>query len=147
MTQESITPPATPVISPTDPAQAVATTPTPQAAPTPSGIITIDQFFAVKLRVAKILTAVKIEKSKKLLKLQVDLGPELGQRQILSGIALHYAPETLIGKKIVVIANLTPAKMMGEESQGMLLASSSADGTKLILLDPGQDMPEGSEVR
>jgi methionyl-tRNA synthetase len=146
MTEESAIPTAQPVTPPAAPAQAVATS-TPQAVPTPSSIITIDQFFAVKLRVAKILTAVKIEKSKKLLKLQVDLGPELGQRQILSGIALHYAPEALIGKKIVVIANLTPAKMMGEESQGMLLASSSADGTKLTLLDPGQDMPEGSEVR
>jgi methionyl-tRNA synthetase len=147
MTQESITPPITPVISPTAPTQAVATTPTPPVTPAPAGIITIDQFFAIKLRVAKILSVTKIEKSKKLLKLQVDLGPELGQRQILSGIALHYTPEALIGKKIVVIANLTPAKMMGEESQGMLLASSSADGTKLTLLDPGQDMPEGSEVR
>lgn len=151
MTQDSpITPEASPTVTATSTPTATttaATPATPTPTPTTAGVITIDQFAAVKFRVAKVLSAVKLEKSKKLLKLQIDLGPELGQKQILSGIALHYTPESIVGRKIVVVANLAPAKMMGEESQGMLLAASTPDGTKLTLVDPGQDMPEGSEVR
>ena len=121
-------------------------------APTPEPVqddpkITVDYFSKVKLRVAQIEQAEPVPKSKKLIKLQVDVGPEIGKKQILAGISQFYAPETLIGRKIVIIANLEPAKLMGLESQGMLLASSSADMSSLILLDPGQDMPVGSEVR
>ena len=110
-------------------------------------LVDIEHFAKLKLRVAQIEAAEAVPKSKKLVKLQLDLGPELGKRQILAGILQHYAPETLIGRRIVVIANLKPAMLMGLESRGMLMAASSADGSMLKLLDPGQDMPLGSEVR
>ena len=110
-------------------------------------LIDIDYFSKVKLRVARIEAAEVVPKSKKLLKLQVDLGEKLGKRQILAGIALHHTPESLIGKKIVIVANLKPATLMGHESQGMLLAASPEDGSVLSILDPGQTLPEGSTVR
>lgn len=126
------------------------TTATPSPAPEPAAaapeLIEYEQFMRTKLRVARIEAAEAVPKSNKLLKLQLDLGA-LGKRQILSGIAKFYTPETLIGRKIVVVANLKPATMMGLESQGMLLAASNADGSQLTLLDPGQDMEVGSEVR
>ncbi len=109
-------------------------------------LITIDQFSKVELRVGQILEAEKIEKSEKLLKLKVDLGEEKGPRQILSGIAKHYQPENLIGRKIVVVANLKPAKLMGQLSEGMLLAASDNNGN-LELLSPGTTMTPGSIVR
>jgi len=90
----------------------------------------------VKLRTARVVAAEAVPKSKKLLKLQVDLGDE--QRQVLAGIAQHYSPEELVGKLVVVVANLQPAKLMGMESQGMILAASNADG-KLALVSPLQD--------
>ncbi|MCB0310268.1 MAG: methionine--tRNA ligase subunit beta [Bdellovibrionales bacterium] len=109
--------------------------------------IDIELFGRVKLRVGQIESAEKIEKSKKLLKLQVNLGPTYGKRQILAGISQFYQPEELVGRKIVVVANLKPAKLMGEESQGMLLAASNQDLSVLNLVDPGQDLEVGSEVR
>jgi methionyl-tRNA synthetase len=99
----------------------------------------------VKLRVARIESAEAVPKSNKMLRLQLDLGP-LGKRQILSGIAKFYTPEALIGKHIVVVANLKPAKLMGLESAGMLLAASSDDGSALCVLEP-TDIPPGSVVR
>jgi len=117
------------------------------APPAAEELIDIDYFMKVKLRVAKVLSAEPVPKSKKLLKLQVDLGEKLGKRQILAGIAQFYSPETLIGKKIVVVANLKPAKLMGEESQGMLLAASTDDMSILTVLQPTVDISEGSTVR
>ncbi|NDC37588.1 MAG: methionine--tRNA ligase subunit beta [Proteobacteria bacterium] len=111
-----------------------------------SSLIDINHFASVEMRVGQILTAEKVEKSKKLLKLQVDLGAELGTRQILSGIAQFFTPEQLVGRKIVVVANLKPATMMGLESRGMLLAVSTPDNTGLTLLDPGQTATLGSRV-
>lgn len=108
--------------------------------------VDIEYFMKLKLRVARIEAAEAVPKSSKLVKLQLDLGP-LGKRQILAGIAKFYAPETLIGRKIVVVANLKPATLMGHESQGMLLAASTEDLSQLIIIDPGQNMPEGSVVR
>jgi methionyl-tRNA synthetase len=124
-------------------------TPLPTTAPVAEAaesLINIDYFLKVKLRVARIEAAEAVPKSNKLLKLQLDLGP-LGKRCILAGIAKFYSPENLIGRKIVVVANLEPAKLMGHESQGMLLAASSEDGTSLVIVDPGQNLPEGSVVR
>jgi methionyl-tRNA synthetase len=109
--------------------------------------ISIDYFSKIKLRVAQILTAEPVPKSKKLLRLEVDAGPVVGKRQILAGVAQHYAPETLIGRKIVIIANLEPAKLMGLESQGMLLASSNDDGSGLVIVNPGDSAVPGSTVR
>jgi methionyl-tRNA synthetase len=120
-------------------------TPKPAAPVAEDGVITIDQFGAVRLRTAVILEAERVPKSEKLLKLQVDIGTE--KRQILAGIAKHYAPEDLIGKTICVVANLKPAKLMGMESQGMVLAASNADG-KLTLMTPmDPTVGPGAEVR
>lgn len=106
-------------------------------------LISIEDFKKVKLRTAKIIEAEAVPKSEKLVKLKVDLGTE--QRQILAGIAKHYSPDALIGKTIVIVANLKPAKLMGMESQGMLLAANAEDGS-LGLVIPEIDVI-GSEVR
>jgi methionyl-tRNA synthetase len=107
--------------------------------------IVFDDFLKIDLRVAQILAAERIEKSEKLVKLQLSLGAELGERQIVAGIAKHYSVDELLGRKIVIVANLKPAKLMGEVSNGMLLAASDAEGT-LALLSPGDAMPAGSRV-
>jgi methionyl-tRNA synthetase len=109
--------------------------------------IDIEHFKKVQLRVGQVIAAEMVPKSKKLIKLQVDLGAKLGTRQILSGIAQFYAPEQLVGKKIIVVANLKKAMLMGLESHGMLLAASDESGTKLSIVDPGAEMELGSEVR
>jgi len=102
-------------------------------------LISIQNFQKVQLKVAKILSAERIQKSDKLLKLQVDLGTE--QRQIVAGIGKKYAPDEIVGKTIVVVANLKPAKLMGVESQGMVLAAGDKEVSGLVTLqeevDPG----------
>ncbi len=105
--------------------------------------VTIDEFSRLDLRVAEILAAEPVPKSKKLLKLTVSLGTE--QRTLVAGIAEHYAPADLVGKKVVVVANLEPAKLMGVESNGMVLAGS-ADG-QLAVLTLDRDLPPGAKVR
>jgi len=105
--------------------------------------IAIEDFAKIKLRIGKVVTAEGVPGSKKLLKLLVDLGDE--KRQVVAGIAAHYMPEELIGKSIVVVANLKPAKLMGIESQGMVLAAST-EGT-LSLIGPDKDMSPGSVVK
>ena len=107
--------------------------------------IAIDDFVKIDLRVAKIIVAERIPKADKLLRLEVDLGYE--KRQILSGIAEWYAPEDLIGRNIVVIANLAPRKMRGLESHGMLLAASHGENGKPILATFGEDIALGSRLR
>ena len=118
-------------------------TPKPEAAPI-KPVITIDDFSKLDLRIAKVLQAEKVPKSEKLLKLRVEIGSE--QRQILAGIAKKYAPEELIGKSVVIVANLQPAKLMGQESQGMILAASDANGD-MKLIEPNGEMPAGSIVK
>src|SRR4051812_4512332 len=106
-----------------------------QPAPT-LATITYDDFAKLALRVATIVEAVAIEKSKKLLRLQIDLGNN-ERRQILAGIKEHYAPEQLVGRQIVVIANLAPREVIkGETSYGMLLAAHDAATGKVILVAP-----------
>lgn len=105
--------------------------------------VTIEDFMKVDLRTGKILEAEKVKKSKKLIKLKVDIGSET--RQVLAGIAEAYEPDQLIGRTIILVANLKPAKLMGIESQGMILAGS-ADG-KIILGGFDQELPEGVRVR
>ncbi len=107
------------------------------------GAISIDRFKQVKLRVATVRAAEAVPKSKKLLKLTVDLGDET--RTVVAGIALAYRPEDLVGKQVVVVANLEPATLMGVQSQGMVLAATS-DGAP-VLLHPAQAVPAGTEVR
>ena len=104
--------------------------------------ITIDEFFKTQLKVAKVLACEKIEKSNKLLKLTLSLGDE--ERTVVSGLALHYKPEELVGKKVVLVANLKPCKLCGVVSQGMVLCAEK-DG-KVVLVSPEVDMPEGSII-
>jgi len=106
--------------------------------------ISIDDFMKVELRVARVLAAERVPKSKKLLKLQVDTGVD--QRTIVAGIAEAYEPEALVGRTIVVVANLQPAKLMGIESNGMVLAGS-VEGGKPVLVGFDQEMPPGARVR
>jgi methionyl-tRNA synthetase len=107
--------------------------------------IAIDDFVKVDLRVAQIIVAERIPKADKLLRLEVDLGYE--KRQILSGIAEWYTPEELIGRRIVVIANLAPRKMRGLESHGMLLAASAGENGKPILATFGEEIALGSRLK
>ena len=108
-----------------------------------AGIISIEDFAKVKLRSGEITACEKIKKAKKLLKLQIDDGR--GGRQIVSGIAQYYTPEELIGKKIIFVANLSPAKLCGEDSNGMLLACDAGDKVQVVFLD--KDTPNGSAIR
>jgi len=109
----------------------------------PEGCITITDFFKTELRTAKILAAEPVPKTEKLLKLQLEVGEE--QRQIVAGIALFYKPEELIGKTVVIVANLMPAKLRGIESNGMLLAASAGDNLKLVTID-APDFPSGAKI-
>jgi len=118
--------------------------PDPPAAPTQPAQIGIDDFVKVELRVAQILVAERVPKADKLLRLEVDLGYE--KRQILAGIAQYYEPEKLIGRKIVIVANLAPRKMRGLESNGMLLAASLEDGAP-VLAGFLEEVPLGARLR
>ncbi len=130
------------------PARAVSAASSPAAlqAPAPEmpQVINIDDFAKVELRVAQILVAERIPKADKLLRLEVDLGYE--KRQILAGIAQHYEPEKLIGRKIVIVANLAPRKMRGLESNGMLLAASLPDGAP-VLAGFLEEVPLGARLK
>lgn len=106
--------------------------------------ITYDDFKKLDLRVAKILKAERVERSDKLVKLQVDVG-ELGERQLIAGIGMVYTPEILVGKQIIVVANLEPKKLMGYESQGMLLAANDDLGP--VLLCPESEVVPGSLIK
>jgi methionyl-tRNA synthetase len=106
--------------------------------------ISIDDFIKVDLRVAKILVAERVPKADKLLRLEVDLGYE--KRQILAGIAQFYEPEKLVGRKIVIVANLAPRKMRGLESNGMLLAASLPDGAP-VLASFLEEVPLGARLK
>lgn len=117
-----------------------------QTAKTPeegANLLGIEDFARVELKVGRVLSAERVEKSNKLIRLKVDTGEE---RQIVAGIGKSYSPDDLVGRKIVVVTNLKPAKLMGVESQGMLLAATGPDGTCSILI-PEQDVAEGSRVK
>jgi len=134
--------PSAPKASP-DPTAAGAT---PGAAPTPASgdRISIEDFMKVELRVAKVVAAEKVEKSKKLLKLSVDVGAE--HRTLVAGIAEAYEPDALVGKTVVVVFNLKPAKLMGIESNGMVLAASPDDGKPMVVTFDAPPTP-GTRVR
>ena len=133
---ESPTPPQP---TPVAPAPEISATLAASPAPAVPAQITIDEFMKIQLKTAKVLSAERVPKSEKLLKLQVSLGTE--QRQIVAGIGKKYEPEALVGKTIVIVANLKPAKLMGIESQGMVLAAGDSEvrGLATILeeVDPG----------
>jgi methionyl-tRNA synthetase len=122
----------------------VAPAPPAAAAPAADTRISIDDFMKVELRTAKVLTAEKVEKSKKLLKLTVDVGTE--HRTLVAGIAEAYEPETLIGRTVVIVFNLKPAKLMGIESNGMVLAASP-DGGKPTVVSFENPPDPGTRVR
>ena len=105
--------------------------------------ISMEDFRKAVLRVGKVIAAERIPKSTKLLKLQVDIGAE--QRQIVAGIGTKYTPEEMLGKRIVIVANLKPAKLMGVESQGMVLAAGDQEVT--ALLTTIEDVPLGSKIK
>lgn len=107
--------------------------------------ITIDDFDKIDLRVVKVLECEPVKKANKLLKLKVDLDGE--ERQVVSGIAKYYKPEDLVGKYVVLVANLKPVKLRGELSQGMILAASTDDDSKLFTVSIPGELPTGSQVR
>lgn len=120
-------------------------TPAPAPAPAEAEKIGIDEFARLDLRVAKVLAAEKVKGSKKLIKMQIDLGTE--QRTIVAGIADAYEPEGLVDRSIVVVANLKPARLMGIESNGMVLAASPEGGKPVLLGFVEPPPPPGSRVR
>jgi methionyl-tRNA synthetase len=124
-------------------AQSSAAAPAVVAPPEAKPEVTIDEFAKMDLRVAKVLACEKVKGADKLLLLTVDLGSE--QRTIVSGIAKHYEPESLVGQTVVMIINLKPAKIRGIESRGMVLAASTDDGKLALVTAP--DMPGGSKVK
>jgi len=105
-------------------------------------MITIDNFKKIELKVVKVISVERVEGSDKLLKLEVDLGDE--KRQIVSGIAKSYNPEDLVGKEIIIVANLEPRSLMGLESQGMVLAAGSEAGP--VLLIPEKEVAPGTKI-
>ena len=108
--------------------------------------VSFDDFMRIELRVAKVLAAEAIPKSKKLLKVTVDTGS--GERTLVAGIARSYTPDTLIGRSVVIVANLEKAKLMGVESNGMMLAATDPEGHPVLLtLDDPAAAPPGSRVR
>ncbi|BDR79829.1 methionine--tRNA ligase [Clostridium tetani] len=107
--------------------------------------ITIDDFDKIDLRVVKVISCEPVKGAKKLLKLKVDLGGE--ERQVISGIAQYYKPEELVGKSVVLVANLKSAKLRGELSQGMILAAATDDDSKLFTVSIPGELPTGSQVR
>ncbi len=115
----------------------------PEPAPPEDDRISIDRFMEVDLRVARILECERVEGTDKLLKMIVDLGSE--RRQIVAGIAKAYPPEALVGKRIIVVANLKPARLRGVESQGMLLAADL--GGRPVVATFEEEVPPGTRVR
>jgi methionyl-tRNA synthetase len=115
------------------------------AAPAPGAKITIDDFAKVELRVGVVKSAEKVQGADRLLKVMVDIGDEV--RQVLAGIALAYAPEELVGRKVVVVTNLAPRKMRGQESNGMLLAASDGADGKPVLVTFAEEISAGAKVK
>ncbi|MEK7647006.1 MAG: methionine--tRNA ligase subunit beta [Patescibacteria group bacterium] len=106
-------------------------------------IINFEEFKKVELRVAKIISAERVDGSEKLLKLKVALGGE--ERQIVAGIGKSYEPENLIGREIAIVANLEPRTLMGLESQGMILCASDENGP--VLMCPEKEVSPGAEIK
>jgi methionyl-tRNA synthetase len=113
-------------------------------APVPDGKISIDDFAKIELRVGQVKAAEKVKGADKLLRLEVDLGTEV--RQVVAGIAEAYAPELLIGRKVVIVANLAPRKLRGLESNGMIVAASP-EGGKAVLAGFLEDVPVGTRLK
>ena len=143
--EESKEPPAQPAAAAQEPVQAHTTSvaPAPPAA-ADGGKITIDDFAKIELRVGVVNVAERVPKADKLLRLEIDIGTEV--RQVLAGIAEAYAPETLVGRKVVIVANLAPRKLRGLESNGMIVAAS-IEGGKPVLASFLEDVPVGARLK
>jgi len=111
----------------------------------PEGIVSFDEWSKLDLRVAKIIEVENIEGADKLYKIKLDVG-EIGQRVICAGIKKHYSKDDLKSKIVIVFVNLTPRKLKGIESRGMLLAAVNQDESKVILISPEKDIDVGSKV-
>ncbi len=133
-----------PAAPPADAATKLTPVPQGNGAPTAEGLIEIGDFKKIQLVVAKVLGAEKVEKADKLLKLEIDTGSDT--RTLVAGIALHYKPEELVGRKIIVVKNLKPAKLRGITSQGMILAASDADNRPYIPILP-EETPVGAILK
>ena len=138
------TPAAEPSPAAPAPAQANAAVASTAAAPAANDKISIDDFSKVELRVGLVKVAERVPKADKLLRLEIDIGTEV--RQVLAGIAEAYAPETLVGRKVVIVANLAPRKLRGMESNGMIVAASLDDG-KPVLASFLEDVPVGARLK
>ncbi len=147
MEEQSVGTGASPV-QPSEARQPASSKPEPASAKpavaTPDGKISIDDFAKVELRVAQVKTAERVKGADKLLRLEVDLGTEV--RQLVAGIAEAYEPETLIGRKVVIVANLAPRKLRGLESNGMIVAASP-EGGKPVLASFLEDVPIGTRLK
>lgn len=136
---------------PGQPATQAAHGPTPAAPPpaassaTQDGKISIEDFLKVELRVGQVKLAEKVKGADRLLRLEVDIGTEV--RQVVAGIALAYAPETLVGRKVVIVANLQPRKLRGLESNGMIVAASVGDQGNPVLVGFLEDVPVGAKLK
>ena len=131
---------------PTEAAPAAKSAPPAQAAPPAAdGKISIDDFMKVELRVGLVKVAEKVKGADKLLRLEVDIGTEV--RQLVAGIALAYKPEDLIGRKVVIVANLQPRKLRGLESNGMIVAASVGEDGKPVLAGFLEDVPIGAKLK
>jgi methionyl-tRNA synthetase len=139
----AVTPAAEPAPAAAAPEQTPPPIETTQAAPPGMARIGIDHFMEVDLRVADVRAAERVPKSKKLIKMTVFTGDD--ERTIVAGIGTKYTPEELVGRKIVVVANLQPAKLMGVESNGMVLAASIDGEPSLLSVDPA--VPAGTKVK
>lgn len=107
--------------------------------------ITFDDFSKIDFRVGKVIDAENIEGAESLIRLKVDFGP-LGERIVLSGIKKWYTPDDLKGNTYIFVFNLAPKKMMGEESQGMIMAAEDTEAETCVLLIPDKDIPAGTKV-
>ena len=142
--ERSTKPPAAPpkAEAPVAPATTAAT---PAAAPASGGKITIDDFSKVEMRVGQVKVAERVPNTDKLLRLEVDMGTEV--RQVVAGIAESYAPESLIGRKVVLVVNLAPRKLRGVESNGMVLAASVGEKGSPVLAGFLEDVPIGARLK
>jgi methionyl-tRNA synthetase len=138
--------PATPAPAGTATTAATASTPAAKPAAAPAdGKITIDDFLKVEMRVGQVKFAERVKGADKLLRLEVDIGTEI--RQVVAGIALAYEPEKLIGRKVVIVANLAPRKLRGLESNGMIVAASAGEEGLPVLASFLEDVPIGAKLK
>jgi len=142
--KQRISPEAEAPAAPPTQTNAASAVPAPAAVPAANDKISIDDFAKIELRVGLVKVAERVPKADKLLRLEIDIGTEV--RQVLAGIAEAYAPETLIGRKVVIVANLAPRKLRGMESNGMIVAAS-LDGGKPVLASFLEDVPVGARLK